>query len=379
MSSPSGFQNVVNLTPAPAVAGDLASNNPRATVDAGPGGLVAGAAGVNVGLFAWVASDNITVNSFGSPAAGAPRGFVHRDQQALIENYLQISSMQIPQGFPVTLDNAGDFQAINNGPNQSNINDTIYARYSDGAAFCASAPSGASATGSIGSTNTAAIGSTSTGTATGTSLVLTSLTGYVSIGDTVAGTGVPAGTTIVAQTAGTTGVAGTYTTSQATTASAATITTYGTALKVSATTGYIAVGDTVSGGSGFPVGATIVSQVSGGTPNGAGIYIMSAPATGYIASATGVTTFGNTLDVTAVSSGTLFIGDPVTGTGIPSGAVIASFVSGINGGVGVYTLSASASAYAASTALTVVAGVATSWKAKSIAAVGELVKISTWG
>jgi hypothetical protein len=378
MSSPSGFQNVVNLTPAPAVAGDQASTNPRASVNAGPGGLVAGASGVNVGLFAWIASDNITVNNFGSPSAGAPRGFVHRNQQALIENYLQISSMQIPQGFPVTLDEAGDFWAVNNGPSTSNINDQIYARYSDGAIFCASAPSGASATGSLGSTNTAAIGSTSTGTATGTSLVLTSLTGYVSIGDTVAGTGVPAGTTIVSQSSGTTGAAGTYVTSQATTASSATITTYGTVLDVSATTGYIAVGDTVSGGSGFPVGATITAQISG-TANGAGLYRMSAPATAYVASATGVTTFGVTLDVTAVASGALAVGDPVSGTGVPANAVIASQLTGTVGSTGIYTIGTAASAYAASTTLTVVAGVATSWKAKSVAAVGELVKISTWG
>ena len=378
MSSPSGFQNQINLVQAPAVAGDLASNNPRASVDAGPGGLVAGTSGVNVGLFAWIASDNTTVNNFGSPSAGAPRGFVHREQQALIQNYLQTSSMSIPQGFPVTLDNAGDFWAVNNGPNSSNINDVIYARYSDGAIFCASAPNGASATGSIGSTNTALIGSTSTGTGSGTNLTLSSLTGLVSIGDTVSGTGVPAGTTIVSQTSGTTGAAGVYVTSQATTASSATITTFGTVLDVTSTTGYVAVGDTVSGGTGFPVAATITSQISG-TPNGVGLYRLSAPATAYVASATGVTTFGNTLNVTAVASGVFAVGDPVSGTGVPANAVIASQLTGTVGSTGIYTLGTAATAYAASTALTVVAGVATSWKAKSIAAVGELVKISTWG
>lgn len=374
----SGFQNKVNVTQAPAVAGDFASKNPIATVNAGPNGLVAGAAGVNVGLFAWVAADNITVNSFGSPLPGAPRGFVSRTQQALIQSYLQESLMQIPVGFPVTLMEAGDFWAVNQGPSASNINDTIYARYSDGAVFCASAPTGASATGLMGSTNTGAIGSTSTGTAAGTALTLSSSTGLISIGDTVAGTGVPAATTIVSQTSGSTGGDGVYVTSQATTASSATITTFGTVLKTSATTGYMAVGDTVAGGAGFPVAATVTAQISG-TPNGAGVYRLSAPATAYVASATGVTSFGVTLDVTAVGSGTLAVGDPVSGTGIPAGAVIASQLTGTVGSTGIYTLSVAASAYAASTALTVVAGVSTSWKAKSVAAVGELVKISTWG
>ena len=150
-------------------------------------------------------------------------------------------------------------------------------------------------------------------------------------------------------------------------------------LDVSSTTGLISVGDTVSGGAGFPSGATIVSQISG-TTGGAGNYKLSAPATAYVASASGVTTFGNILDITAISSGTLYVGDPVSGTGVPTGAVIASQVSGVNGGVGVYTLSLSASAYAASTTITVTGGIAvTGWTTESVAAVGELVKISTWG
>ena len=57
----SGFQKQVNLTPAPAVAGDFASTNPRASVPAGPGGLVAGLTGVIVGQFAWVdPADGVT-------------------------------------------------------------------------------------------------------------------------------------------------------------------------------------------------------------------------------------------------------------------------------------------------------------------------------
>jgi hypothetical protein len=92
-----------------------------------------------------------------------------------------------------------------------------------------------------------------------------------------------------------------------------------------------------------------------------------------------VTGFGNKLNITAVSSGALDIGEPVTGTGIPAGAVVTGLVSGVLGGVGVYTISIPATAYAASTTVTSVGGVLTNFVAKSAAAVGELVKISTWG
>lgn len=372
-----GFQKQINLTPAPAVAGDFASSNPRATVLAGPGGLVAGALGVTVGKFAWVDDDGVTVQSFGT-ATKAPSGFVHREQQAVIQQYLAESGMNIPQGFPVVLHNEGDFWAKLAGDNAATIGAAIYADYSTGDVCAVAAPAGASVTGLMGSTNTAALGATFTATGTGTSLVVTAVTGLITVGDAIDGTGVTAGTTIAAQVSGTPGGAGTYTTSAATTSAGATLTAFGKTMKTTVTTGLISVGDTVSGGAGFPVGATVVAQVSG-TPGGAGVYTLSTNGSAYTASATGVTTFGNVLDVTAVGSGVLEIGDPVSGSGIPSGAVVASQVSGTAGGVGIYTLDQRATAYAASTTVTAVAGVLTAFKAQSAAAVGELVKISTWG
>lgn len=296
------FQTRVNLFNPLAVAGDFASANPRASVLAGEGGFVAGPGGVTVGRFAWVAADGRTVTNFGE-GAGAPDGFVHRDQQALITVYLGEASNVIPQGFPVTLHDEGDFFATIAGGSASVIGSSVYANYADGSVNIGSAPAGTTATGSIGATFTA--------TGTGTSLAVTAVTGILSVGDTLAGTGVPAGTTIVAGPAA--GGAGTYTTSAATTAAAAT-----------------------------------------------------------------VTSFGDVLNVTA-AVGVLKVGDPISGTGVPANATIASQVSGALGGVGVYTLSAPATAYAASTALTTVGGVLTTFVAKSNAAVGELVKISTWG
>lgn len=147
----------------------------------------------------------------------------------------------------------------------------------------------------------------------------------------------------------------------------------GTSLVVTSVTGLISIGSEISG-TGVTAGTTIVAQVSG-TTGGAGTYTTSAATT---ASSATVTSFGNRLNVTAVGSGTLAVGDPVSGTGIPSGAVINGIVSG-SGGVGVYTLDIAATAYAASTTVTVTAGVDTGWTVQSLAAVGELVKISTWG
>lgn len=301
-----GFQTQVNLTPAAAVAGDFASANPRASVLAGPGGLVAGVGGVTVGRFAWVDVDGNTVLSRGTQAT-APSGFVHREQQALIQDYLAESSMNVPQGFAVTLHNEGDFWALNTGPIAATVGAGVYATYADGSITIGSAATGSSATGSIGATFTA--------TGAGTNLTVSSVTGRISIGDTL-GTisGIPAGTIVISQTSGTTGGAGVYVTSVATTISAAT-----------------------------------------------------------------ATSFGNVLNITAVGSGILLLGQPVTGTGIPSDAVLASQISGATGGVGIYTLDRPATAYVASTALTLSGGVLTKFKAQSVAAVGELVKISTWG
>lgn len=298
------FQTQVNLTPAPAQAGDFASSNPRVSVLAGEGGLIAGSGGVIVGNFAW--NNNGVVQSYGT-APNAPDGIVHREMQALIQTYLAESGNNIPQGFPVNLFNEGDFWVKNNSASATTMNEFVYARYSDGAVFFGSAPTGATVTGSIGATFTASAGTPTT------QLVVTAVTGLISIGDTVSGTGITAGTTIVSQASGTTGGAGTYNLSAANTCSAAT-----------------------------------------------------------------VTSFGNVLNVTAVSSGTLAIGDPVTGTGIPASANISGIITGTNG-IGVYTLDVAATAYAASTTVTAVGGVVTSWKAKSVANAGELVKISTWG
>jgi hypothetical protein len=371
-----GFQTTVNLQQAPAVAGDFASSNPRTTVLVGEGGLVAGAGGVVVGKFAWVQSDGKTVVNHGT-FPQAPAGFVHRDQQALISVYLQEASMVIPEGFPVTLHNGGDFYAKVEGATDATIGATVYADYADGSVTIGSASTGASATGSIGATTTATVGATFTATGSGTDLTTSAVTGFISPGDVISGTGVTAGTTIVSQTSGTAGGAGVYVTSAATTSSGDTLTAFGTVMNVTAVGGgRVSVGETVSG-TGITSGATVTAQLTG-SAGSTGHYRLSLASTAYSASGT-KTTFGTTLNVTAVASGTMRVGDPITGTGVPANSVIATQVSGTVGSIGIYTISNAASAYAASTTLTTTGGVLTSFKAQSACDVSELTKISTWG
>lgn len=369
------FQTRVNDKNPLAVEGDFASANPRAVTLAGEGAFVAGAGGVTVGRFAWVADDGVTVRNYATNT-GHPDGFVHREGQALITTYLDDASMTIPEGFPVTLMRAGDFFASVAGASGATKNAAVIADRSDGSVNFAM-PTSASATGSMGATTTASLGATFTATGSGTTLIVTSPTGYISAGDTISGTGVPANTTIVSQISGTTGGAGSYLTSTATTASSGTVTSFGDKVYATSVTGYISADDAVSGITGL-TGATVVSQVSG-TTGGVGLYQVSSPGTVYAASASGKTFYGTHLHVTAVASGSLGVGDEVTGSGIPSGAVIASQVDGTPGGAGNYILSTAASAYAASTTVTGVDGVATNWYAESAAGVGELVKISTYG
>jgi hypothetical protein len=371
-----GFQTQVNQQPAPAVAGDFASSNPRFAVVAPEGGFVAGPGGVTVGKFAWVGADGKTVQSYGT-APAAPDGFVHREEQALITTYLAEASNVIPEGFAVTLSRGGDFYAKVAGSTAATKGATVYAEYDTGDITIGSAATGASVTASIGSTNTASLGATFTASADtdATRLVVTSVTGLISIGDTVSGTGITAGTKITSQVSGTPGGAGTYQLDHSNTASSATVTSFGDVIKVTSTTGLISIGETVSGGAGFPTGATIATQVSG-TPGGAGVYTLSAAGTAYTASASGVTTFGSVLDVTAVASGALGVGRPVSGTGVPANAIITAQVSGTVGGIGVYTISPAATAYAASTTVTATNGVATSWTVSAPAAVGELAVIT---
>ena len=144
-----GFQTAVYPALSPGVEGDFCDHNPRATVDAGPGALVAGTAGVVVGRFCWFDPNAANVDVNGAPnivnntgGAGIPvAGFVHREQQGLITNYLGGTSMLVPGGFPVTVFKAGGFFVKNSGAGANTLGMKAMATLADGTVQFAAAGS----------------------------------------------------------------------------------------------------------------------------------------------------------------------------------------------------------------------------------------------
>jgi len=104
------FQRAVYAQPAPAIEGDFASANPRRSMLAGPGALVAGPTGVIVGRFAFARnSDGLVRNATWGVAERV--GFVHRDQPVVITPWLGQASMTVMSGLEITLHDGGDFWA----------------------------------------------------------------------------------------------------------------------------------------------------------------------------------------------------------------------------------------------------------------------------
>ena len=371
------FPNAVNVVQAPAVAGDPADKNPRFSVDAGPGGFVAGALGVAVGLFAWADAAQATISNFG---AGAPTGFVMRSQQALITVFLQESTQVIPQGLPVTLHSGGSFWVKNTGAAASAIGQKAYANNATGAitfGATGSPPQGASVTGSIAvnsATGSIALNSFTAsiapGSGTGGVMTVSAIgTGAVFPGQTITGTGVAATTTVLSQLTGTTGSTGTYLVSVNQTVASTTITgSGGTFTAASVLVGTFAAGQTLTG-SGISATTTILSPISG--TGGLGTYAVDVATT---VSSTTITASGGTLTVTVPGSGAIALNDVISGSGVTAGTYVTKFLTG-TGGIGTYLVSASQTA--TSTTITVAAGTETKWVAMSVGAPGELVKMST--
>jgi hypothetical protein len=384
------FPSQVNVVQAAAVAGDFCDGNPRSWVDAGPGSLVAGAAGVTVGLFAWATSNGQVnpntgetdfFNTVANTGPGLPTGFFHREQQGLITQYLGETTLTVPQGFPVALMNEGGVWVINNGTAATQAGQKAYANNANGTvSFAASGspPTSASVTASIAqnTSSSASIAVNSfTGSISGTTLTVTAIgTGAVFPGQTISGspsTGAPivTGTQIVSQLTGTTGSTGTYQVSVSQTVNSGTITGSGGTLTVGGSvTGTFAVGETLTG-SGVTSGTAILAGISG--TGGAGTYAVSIAQT---VGAESITASGGTMTVTAIASGALNVNDTLTGSGVTTGTYITSYV-GIVGGYPTYLVSASQTV--GSETITVVAGTETKFYAMSAGAPGELVKMSS--
>jgi hypothetical protein len=318
----SGFPTQVQTQPAPAVAGDFASVNPRFVALAGQGALVAGAS-LFVGRFAWTdATLTIANSSFqnANPGSETITGFVGRNQQGLITQFLAETSMQVLPGTQCVLYTGGDFWIVNSGTTVAYPGQKAYANYTSGlASFAAtgSPPQAASVTGAI------AAGSAS-------------VTASIAIGNNVNQTG-----------AEETGVM--------------TVTVVGS--------GTLVPGGQLSG-TGVASGTQITSQLTG-TPGGVGTYQVNIAQT--VASTT-ITEAHGVLTVSAVASGVLALGQLLAGANVSvAGTIITGLGTGA-GGTGTYYVNNTQSA--ASATITATAAVETKWIAMSQAQPGELVKIS---
>lgn len=289
------FQKSVSTQPAAAVAGDFASANPRASVLAGPGGLIAGPNGVTVGRFGWVSYAQLDVNGAGqivnNTGAGIPTGFVHREQQALITTFLAESGMLIPSGYPMTLMDAGDYWVQNDGATEALPGMKAFASLATGQVSFAVA--GSTVGGASGSTSSVAASTGSfTGSISGNVLTLTAISSGTAVpGGTISGTNVATGTKIVAQLTPllggeTLGGVGRYTVSipDQTVASTAISETYGTLTVAGTVAGTFGVGGVITG-TGISVPTTITALGTG--TGGAGTYIVDVNT---VVSSTAITT-----------------------------------------------------------------------------------------
>jgi hypothetical protein len=335
-----GFQRLVNTSPAPGVVGDWASRNPRATFDAGPGGLVAGngiqvdpsgglspnpsLAGVVVGRFAWATSSPADpdggptqVNNFG---LGAPTGFVHREEQALITAYLADSTMIIPQGFGVVLMIAGDVWVKNEGTTQCLPGYQAVASFSNGAVSFQAPGGSAPATNSATSTVTAET-FTASGFLLGNTLYVANVSaGTMYAGATISGTNIVSGTMLVAN-----------------------------------------MGTQNIGGTNYTLWSVNIPEQSAGS--------QGSPIT--IAGTYGLLTLGG-----APSNGNFIVGGVISGTGVVAGTQITALVSG-SGGAG-STFVVNNNTTVGSTTITETLGYLTKWYAQSSALPGEIAKVSSW-
>lgn len=266
------FQTSVNAQPAPAVAGDFASANPRSSVLTQDGnGFVTDTGGAIAGRFAW--ADDYLNRYVKNSGVGLPTGFVHREQGvALITSFYDQYGSTIPAGFPITLMDSGDFWILNSGSAAVTPGMKAYANYATGlATFAATGtpPQAASVTGAIAASTfsvTASIADTvMTVTAVGS--------GTVVPGATISGTGVTTGTKVVGQLTGTAGGIGTYSVDSPQTVASTTVSgTYGTLTVSAVGSGALAVGDVLSG-SGVTSG-TFITAFGTGT-GGTGTYIVT--------------------------------------------------------------------------------------------------------
>ena len=211
---------------------------------------------------------------------------------------------------------------------------------------------------------TAKAGASVTGSISGTTLTVSAVAsgGIISVGDIVSHSSILETATITGLGTGSGGT-GTYTLTYTGSTASFTGSISGTTLTVTAVaSGSLIVGQVLTGNS-ATAGTTITSQITG-TAGGIGTYVVSISQTRSSGSFTGTYTLASTtlsilstvMTVTAVASGTLSIGQFLTGTGVAFSTSITALGTG-TGNTGTYTISSAQ--YFASTTVSASAGTIT--------------------
>lgn len=307
-----GFQTFVNRQQPPAAAGDFASANPRMSLMAPDAGFVAVAPGCYVGRFAWGSYEAETAHNYF--ALESRLGFVHREQQTLLTDFLQSDSLLVPEGYPVTLMTRGDFWA--NFAAGGTAGQKVYADPVTGLAT-------ADVTGQA-----VVVAITAALATTGVLTVSAVDAADLAVGQLVIADDMPAGAYIAAQLSGSAGDTGTYR------LEVGGVTLTGTVLASRSMTSY----------------GPIETQFTLETDVVADVNITAALA------ATGVLTV-------TVTDGVLSPGQFLTGTGLGDNVQIISQIGAYTGGTGTYRVSQ--------------IGVTLTSRA-FVASAGKLGKISTW-
>lgn len=294
-----GFQTRVNRNPSPAVIGQFASMNPRATVLGGAGQYRSGNGTTYlsaqnlaiVGSFAWFAGQ---LAGSQKPPGASILGFVANELQTIIPfpsgsdpAYPNVVRLAVENGFPVTGFTHCDAWTVPVAPVSGIVSpgDEVYARAYDGAP----------------TNDPVEFSATAVQTASSANVTISAVTkGALVPGVALQGTGIGTAPLVVSQTSGTPGGAGVYVLNETTGFASATVTVNAVdtlykwasqtvagasftgvidangVLTASSVTGTIGVpsGDVDAqnvSGVGVPANLFVVSQLSG-TTGGAGTY-----------------------------------------------------------------------------------------------------------
>jgi len=284
-----GFQTFVNNQLPIGAPGDFASVNPRANPIGGPGQFVAPAEGTVVGVFGWCDPNTGIGSNYYKPNAFL--AFLANVEQALITQFLGIASQQIVEGDIVKGFNQGDFYAI--FASGASVGQKVYADPVTGALTAAAA--GGSVNGSATLTTvTSSVMTVTTADVTGTG---------PAVNQAVTGGTLPEGT---------------YIASSAGTGSGTTLwnlaNVNGSAIpnQTAFTASFIGVQET---------NFSVASAVDAGFSVSASI---APAATGY----------AGVMTLTGNATGTIAVGDWVSGTGIPNNVQILALLSGTAGTTG---------------------------------------------